>query len=241
MTKQHIFGKRLLKLLDEKIGSHLVIENLPDTPRVMKQKSGNVWSKQIRRVCRICNENWMRLLEEETHEILCRLIRGETKIPLSSHRALAARFAQMVMVASLSVPSELDAISLQERHHLRIKNEAPPNWVILLARADVRFKVAQYYSSDAFRGIALKADNSPEIVKNLVVTFLLGKLCVQVLTRIPNNFLGYQDISLAQLWPPLGIDINLEESSILNEAMVVRLAKAIRDDLNNRKRSAGLS
>jgi hypothetical protein len=240
MTKQHIFGKRFLKLLDEKIGSHLVIESLPNT-RVMKRKSGNVWSKQIRRVCRICNENWMRLLEEETHEILCRLIRGETKIPLSSHRALAARFAQMVMVASLSAPSELDAISLQERHYLRVKKEAPPHWVILLARADVRFEVGQFYSSDAFRGIALKADNSAEIVKSLVVTFLLGKLCVQVMTRIPNYFIGYQDLNLAQIWPPLNIDINLEESSILDEAMVVHLAKAIRDHLNNRKRNAGLS
>src|SRR5205807_9194528 len=64
MTKQHIFGKRLLKLLNGHLGTHLVIESLPNKPTFTKNKDGNVWSKQLRRVCQRCNGGGMRIIEE---------------------------------------------------------------------------------------------------------------------------------------------------------------------------------
>jgi hypothetical protein len=70
MTKQHVFGKRLLALLDEKTGSHLVVEHDP-SGKITKKKEGHIWSKQMRRVCKTCNGGWMRALEESTFPRPC--------------------------------------------------------------------------------------------------------------------------------------------------------------------------
>ncbi len=238
MTKQHIFGKRLLTLLDGQFGTHLIIEQLPETERTIRTRSGNVWSKQLRRVCNNCNAGWMRLLEEKSYPVLKPLICGSTKIAVEDQRILAARIAHMVMVASLSVSVDLYAVSQQERDCLRLTGEPPPYWLILLARGDVPVELGQFYSSDAFRGQLSKADGSTEIVKNLVVTFLLGRLCIQVLTRVPHMFQGYTGTRLAQLWPLPNQDIqdiDLLQTSLLTQTQIALIAKAIREEGIRRK------
>src|SRR5208337_5646496 len=114
MTKQHVFGKRLLSLLDGRLGTHLVIDRSPGSTET-KKRDGNVWSKQLRRVCSDCNNGWMRRLEEDSFDLLSRLIIGETTIVSKERQTkLAARLARMIMVAYLS-REDVDAITNDER------------------------------------------------------------------------------------------------------------------------------
>jgi hypothetical protein len=227
MTKQHIFGKRLLSFLDEKPATHLIINTTVDDSST-KKREGNIWGKQLRRVCSRCNGGWMRKLEEESFDVISKLISGETNIPHRVHRMLAARIAQIITVADLSVEEDRRAIYQEDRMYLCDEIIAPVDWKIFLVRADVDSNKGQYYHADAFYNTRQPFRVTPEVTKNLVVTMLLGKLCVHVLTRPPKDFKGYTGVTLAALWPLTDEDINLCESSLLSRAKIVELGAAFR-------------
>jgi len=227
MTKQHIFGKRLLGLLDNPVGKHLFVERL-ESGTTVKQKDGNVWSKQLRRVCERCNVGWMRNLEERTFGLLSDLIQGSSLIPISSQQFLAARLSQMAMTASLTIPNSLDAIDVKDRRHLKDCIEPPPHWVIFLCRADMPVEIGQYYNANIFGYQILRGRNPPETGKSYIATFVLGKLCVHLMSRAPPNYYGYRGVRLAQLWPTTGRDMDLGLSSLLDASGVHDLADSIR-------------
>jgi len=118
MTKQHIFGKRLMAFLSNKVGWHFVIDTVPNDKK-MKRREGTIWSKQLRRVCRNCNGGWMRQLEEMSFDVLSGLVLGETYVPSGQHKVLSGRLCQMVMVADLSIPDDRTAIHNRDRIFLR--------------------------------------------------------------------------------------------------------------------------
>jgi hypothetical protein len=227
MTKQHIFGKRLLRLLSNPIGSHFYVERLPTETKV-KKKDGNVWSKQLRRVCNNCNEGSMRILEESTFDELSHLIHGSEVIRENSQRLLASRLSQMAMTAALAIPNSLDAISGKERLYLKDSGEPPPYWLIFLCRADVPIEIGQYYNGNVFGYQILRGRDQPELGKSYIATFVLGKLCVHLLTRAPPNYHGYAGVRLARLWPRIGGDMNLSDSSLLDATGIHSLADSIR-------------
>jgi hypothetical protein len=209
MTKQHIFGKRLLNLLEGDLGTHFVIERNPGQKTTAKKRDGNIWSKQMRRVCCTCNGDWMRELEESTFELLSSLILGATIVSAFSQQALSARLAQMVTVASLSVPNGLDPISREDREYLRINKSTPARWAIFLARTDIPVNKGQFYYADVMGLTEFMPNGELETGKSYVVTFVLGKLCVHLLTRSPIGYEGYIGEKLSRLWPLPGRDIDL--------------------------------
>jgi hypothetical protein len=225
MTKQHVFSKRLLALLDEKTGSHLVVEHDP-SGKITKKKEGHIWSKQMRRVCKTCNGGWMRALEESTFPLLKDLIGGETLIQQSAHGPLSARLALIATVGGLA--NDVDAIGDDERRYFRDNVTPPLHWRIFLARADNPSNVGQFFNADAF--YASKTSDAPHVNRRggVVITFVLGKLCVHFLT-LPRNPNGYVGVHLAQLWPIPKEDIVLTEASLLGRPMIVALAMAIGD------------
>jgi hypothetical protein len=228
MTKQHIFGRRLLRLLDgAPLGSHLVIERLSDQT-TSKRRDGNIWSKQLRCVCATCNEGWMRRLEESTFTLLSSLILGAETIPEPMQQTLAARFAHMVMVAAMTIPDGLDPISRDDREYLRLTHKPPARWVIFLARANVSVALGQYYNANVFGFTESQLGHRPEVGKSYIATFVLGKLCVHLLTRAPTGYEGYIGATLARLWPLSGGDVDLTQSSLLDARAVHELAESIR-------------
>jgi hypothetical protein len=186
MTKQHIFGKRLLPFLEKKAATHLIINTAPYSTDT-KKREGNIWGKQLRRVCSQCNGGWMRELEEASFEFFSKLIFGETNIPNRIHRMLAARISQIITVADLSVEDDRRAIYQEDRTYLYNELAAPIDWNIFLVRADVDSDKGQYYHADAFYNTKQISGIGPEVTKNLVVTMLLGKLCVHALSRPPTG------------------------------------------------------
>jgi hypothetical protein len=170
----------------------------------------------------------MRELEEASFEVLSKLIFGETNIPHQIHRMLAARISQIIAVADLSVEDDKRAIYQEDRTYLYNELAAPIDWNIFLVRADVDSNKGQYYHADAFYNIRQLAGNAAEVTKNLVITMLLGKLCVHALSRPPKGFKGYTGVKLAPLWPQTDRDINLRESSLLSRARIVELGATFR-------------
>ncbi len=227
MTKQHVFGKRLLSLLDGRLGTHLVIDRSPGSTET-KKRDGNVWSKQLRRVCSDCNNGWMRRLEEDSFDLLSRLIIGETTIVSKERQTkLAARLAQMIMVAYLS-REEVDAITNDERVNLRTNLSPPADWKIFLCRSDNPVEIGQYYYSDALLGEAVNRDGRSITIMAHVTTFVLGKLCVHALSKVNHNFRGYTGVSLVRLWPLPEHDIDINQSSLLSPQKVVELSSIAR-------------
>ena len=228
MTKQHVFGDRLLAFLEKKTSSHYVIDTLPDDIRV-KKVDGNIWSKRLRRVCPDCNGGWMRSLEERSFPILSELLLGEAAIPESYCKTLAARLSQIIMVADPSVPDDHWAVHQVDRTTLRLTGEAPSGWLIFLCRADVSVESGQYYHADAFRTQKVVAGQIREILdNNYVSTFLIGKLCVHALTRAPAGYQGYAGVTLARLWPMAEGGIDLLQSSLLGPTKIVELGASFR-------------
>src|ERR1700730_14150642 len=104
MTKQHVFGKRLLAFLDDRTEGHYFELDTTLLRRITtKKKSGNIWSRRLRRVCSNCNGGWMRQLEESSFSVLSGLMIGETLISAADIKVLSARPAQMIMMADLSI------------------------------------------------------------------------------------------------------------------------------------------
>jgi hypothetical protein len=140
---------------------------------------------------------------------------GMTKQHIFGKRLLP--FLEEKAVADLSVEDDRRAIYQEDRTYLYNELAAPIHWDIFLVRADVDSDKGQYYHADAFYNTKQIAGIGPGVTKNLVVTMLLGKLCVHALSRPPTGFKGYRGVKLAALWPPTDRDIDLCGSSLLSE------------------------
>ena len=132
------------------------------------------------------------------------------------------------MTASLTVPNDLDAIDVKDRLYLKDCIEPPPHWVILLCRADLPVEIGQYYNANVFGYQIVHGRNPPQTGKSYIATFVLGKLCVHLMSRAPPNYHGYRGVRLAQLWPATGRNIDLGLSSLLDAGGVHDLADSIR-------------
>jgi hypothetical protein len=250
MTKQHIFGKRLLRLLENHVGRHLVVERLPTTT-TSKERDGNVWSRQVRKICLKCNNGWMEQLENETYGVLSNIILGnEFIVPDFFHNILAARLSLIAMAAALSMTGSIDTITETERRYLMTHQSPPAHWNIFLCRADIPFEIAQYYNANVFGYRILGGRNPPELGMSYIATFVMGKLCVHLMTRAPPGYNGYTGVRLLRLWPAPGGDLDLRIGSALDAVQVHELADSIRRrslidsptfPFNRVRRNAGLS
>jgi hypothetical protein len=132
------------------------------------------------------------------------------------------------MTAALSVPESLDPISRDERDYLKSNGEPPQNWLIFLCRSDIPVDIGQYYNANVFGYQISRGREPPEMGMSYIATFVLGKLCVHLLTRAPPNYCGYRGVRLLQLWPQPMCDIDLRFSSLLDAQKVHDLADSIR-------------
>lgn len=229
MTKQHIFGKRLLSLLPKKETTYLFSHRTPTGDQV-KRTPGHLWGKSMRRVCRVCNNGWMRDLEERTFPLLKGLIVGDNNlITADRHADLAARLSHMIMVASLA-RAEIDPVSDDERATFKANQLPPDHWEIWLCRADNPFEIGQFYYSDTFRTLLQTAEGTQE-TRGHATTFILGRLCVFVIGRKPSNLTQIRGLTMARIWPETGIGTDLGLTSSLPPNYVQRLAELTRRKL----------
>ena len=105
----------------------------------------------------------MRELEESTFVTMSQLITGCTHISRTECRQIAARIAQMTMVASLAIPDEKQPISHHEMAYLGARGEPPPHWLIFLGRVDVTVEIGQFYYGDAFN-VLMAGQNSQMVL-----------------------------------------------------------------------------
>jgi hypothetical protein len=170
----------------------------------------------------------MRTLEEASFDVLSELILGGTRIPADFHGLLAARLSLIAMVADLSVSEDRHAISRDEREFLRQNLVPPPDYFIHLCCADVPVDSGQHYHADAFRYGTSKGARAIIEGTSLVATFLLGKLCVHIFTHAPSGYHGLIGVTLAQLWPSTGAEIDLGQASLLGPNQILQLGAAVR-------------
>jgi hypothetical protein len=130
---------------------------------------------------------------------------GDTFVAASNITTLSARLSQMIMVADLTTDDKR-AISDKDREYLKEYRRPPIKWLIYLCRADLPAEAGQFYQADAFHLVDLVRGHAIDGATNLVVTFVLRKLCIHAITFPPQNYKGYIDARLILLWPSSGHD-----------------------------------
>ncbi len=248
LSKQHIFPKRVSKILGLQSMSHTlsfgfeVIDTSShrslerDTSRTVKQ--GDLASRKLRRVCKVCNSGWMSRAESTALDLLEPVILGETRSydrEMQQHIALFAAIVAVMLDISYRDTAILEAVDWR---YIFAEQSSPENWCILLARGD--------YADIAFeRGANMMVGHAtePDFVSSSSICILMGGLFMQVLipTRRTDVIHFAPDLDMLagerlMVVHPYQSTVHLQHAMVVKKSHLAYLAKY--DGLKVVKRSS---
>jgi hypothetical protein len=151
-------------------------------------------------VCHRCNNGWMNNVDIKARRTVHSLMRGDRTLLTGKARARVAAWAAKTAVTARFAHVEPDYVSELWTNELFNSHKAPRDWLVWLAhyRGNEGLK---YLAED----VRVTAPNSPTdvlIPHGVLMTMVLGQLCVQIL-GFENTFaLTESDITTAlQIWP----------------------------------------
>jgi hypothetical protein len=234
LTKQHVWPAWLKKYNLPEDQTHIQITgestNLKphDIKTAVKKHQGHSGSRKFHRVCRTCNNGWIRRAEEAVKPLVLDLMKGKP-VPLdaSAQRRLAIWLCLLTIMSELTDPPT-EAVKPDQRRWLRDKLEPPPGWVVYLARytgTNWRNYICRHYGMQ----LEPSADHHGEthVCDTQASTFVIGQLCGHTLssTVIPQADLGYAGGALFQVWP-IGPDSQWGDRPGIGDAGVEALSSA---------------
>lgn len=149
LTKQHIIPNRLRRLVPRVETDHTQHKMRVDVggqigtgggaailgPGTIQQHQGHVGNRRWRRVCRTCNEGWIRVAEEAAFPIITPFILGEKegKMTRKDQDQVALMIAIMTVMADVDDPPT-SGITQEERSFLFQERRPHPYWRLFIGR-----------------------------------------------------------------------------------------------------------
>jgi hypothetical protein len=173
--------------------------------------TGDPHSGRVRCVCGACNSGWMSDLQNKTKPILIPLLQGDRhSLRKPSQAILAAWVTMFTMVAEFRLrPSELAAVTAEERRQFMKTQRPLPNWKIWIgSNDDVNWKgryihtTLPVYSSD---DQGKRTSNNVLIPNTQTTTFTVNNLFIHELSSSVVE-IDRQKISerlVQRIWPLL--------------------------------------
>jgi hypothetical protein len=210
MSEQHIFPDRLRRVLPRVHGTrqlgawdHIRRGNkIRDRVETVKHNQGSIAASRIRRVCKTCNNGWLREMEQECFPLIERLIIEPNTVLQPPDQTKIARVAtSMAMVGEWLYPEHITT-SQEEREEFREKLAPPKGWFVFIGRTIFRDRV-QFLSDGCVIAEKVHADAPKQY---LSFTMIVGPVVIHVLTLDPSTILDAdmyaEHNALASICPP---------------------------------------
>lgn len=202
---EHIWGKWLRQYVRSDANKHRMLAETigePGTPNrtQIKLRAGDPLQSNLKIVCKQCNSTWMSALQNDAKKILIPLIQGrKTTLGASAQNTLAAWCTMATMTGEyLTQDAAAISISQSERDWLRDHRSPPNNWRIWIGYYPAKKGMWHHFVVPILGGrdVANAADNRLAPPNTQSTTFIVGNLCVSVLSST-----GDPDIVSRWNWP----------------------------------------
>ncbi len=190
LSKQHILPDRIKRLVPRKGNRHRnlltrtygVAGSLITPPPILKVRNGAFGTRQLRIVCKKCNQGWMNEVEQKAFLVLTPLILGQTAILTQENQSDIALFCALLAVMCDLDDVETSGISSTERTLIYETRAVPTNWYVMIGRMiseDWSLRLRHHGAS--LSGLEVPFV-SPDVYNSQVTTVGIGRLLVQVIS-----------------------------------------------------------
>jgi hypothetical protein len=155
---------------------------------IYKEHQGNFANRQKRNVCKLCNEGWMSILQQQAIPVLTPLIQGVWDGFDENVAALIVPWSCMTASAIAMSYADTEGVTQADRSYIREHVKAPPNWSVFLGRASgfppVSYGNRPHLAASRTRGFVYGTEANVN-----VTTIVLGKLIVQTINSAVGDIL----------------------------------------------------
>lgn len=226
LSKQHVFPNRIRRILPrlEQNYTQSQIKIFQNGDRIgitpsIDVKQGNVGNRRHRCVCKKCNNGWIRKAEEESFPVLERLIIGVNSAELSASDCRKVSLVASIIASMVDIDHKRSsAASDVDRFHIADHLEAPPNWLMFLARCSTdRWRMRfRHYGLGLFDADKIPEDPKPNVH---ISTIAIGNIALHVvggaIDMIELNVEAYSKaLGIVPIWP-IVVNVDMGKLPIL--------------------------
>jgi hypothetical protein len=243
LTREHLFSnwtRRFVPRTTKDYTSVRATSYHDRTDFVLVKRQGDIRDSQIKCVCeRVCNNGWMRKLENAARDIMIPLIKGEeVRLTPADQRILAGWAAMKAMVGEFADSDSVTTHHMQRRRMMRM--QLPPNntWGIWIGRFVWKDWPVRWLSVPFLllpdRIVAKRSHRRATYYNSHATTHVIGELFIQIIrTPMPNfirrwSFPLPQGVALFRIWPPAPFSIRWPGGP-LDDFAADTVAAALRD------------
>ena len=142
MSKQHIFPDRLRRVLPRTDTAHQLggwsrytkRGKLVRSEERRKNNQGSFANSRIRRVCKTCNNGWLKEMEEDCFPLVERLITGELEVLQRPEQRKIARVTTSIAMVGEWLHADFVYTTQAERENFKRTLEPPPHWYFFIGK-----------------------------------------------------------------------------------------------------------
>jgi hypothetical protein len=199
-----------------------------------KRKQGSPGAGKLRKVCRSCNNGWMKTLEEVAYPVAEPIILGGTPQLGQEQQLQLAKLATNIAFVGEYL-GDPPFISEQGRRGAFKANQMPPDDLfIFIGRAAEPINDPKYYS----HGLETLRGDAPGQLIYKSFTAVMGSLLIHGVTMGEGHGLNPRqycaNLGLAPVWPYLGT-ITMSLMPLLTNKQILELRYVIQNELGNLK------
>jgi hypothetical protein len=211
ITKEHVFPDWLRELFPRSpLHVHTYgittwgVGSRPGAPvTVRKPKQGHVTTRQVRVVCRKCNNEWLSRLETRAKPLLLALLRGERFALGPAEQLLLSTWAAKTCMTAEFIDRTKIAIPQEDRTHL-MGTLSPPHigwWIWVAGNQGVEWEAAINHFSGRLHQPPVPRE-AAEVVNLQSTTLGIGRLLIfAISTSFPGADFGLTNARVAELQP----------------------------------------
>lgn len=216
MSKEHVVANWVGNVLPRYSMRHIMTSSheTPEgwSPTVAKRENGHMGTRQIRRVCRVCNNGWMKAIQDKAKPVLSPLMRGEWMPTVVEHTFVMSQWAGMTSMNLDASYWEAASVPFSDRNSFRETGMLPTTWRVWIGRCSGPFEMSMFHTPMTLatppeEGEALTTNNAHSNY------FQLGQLVIHTV-RLPAS-VGFKlnpvtygaALGLVPLFPVWGGDV----------------------------------
>jgi hypothetical protein len=231
LSKEHVFPGWLKQLFPRSdTDTHIFMEAnwhghaSTSRPQIRGQeKQGHSGTRQVRIVCKRCNNSWMSNLEENTKPLLISLITGESVKLNHYQQRLLSRWIAKTSVVAERIPKDGLRIPETDRRWIMEKDDPPQLWSVWIAPYDgllwPNLRIGQYTGTLEIPAIGAKHMDGDYVKATSFGAGRLFGLCIACKMPVSRPPFLYAPIiqRMHRIWPMSNVDIDWLSISCLGD------------------------
>lgn len=248
MSKEHVIADWIQRLMPHAVQYHsttqIRFERAPGrtliAPIPPRNRQGSIGNRKLRRVCRICNNGWMKNIQDETKPVLQPLLQGVWEILGPDVALILARWATMTAMNIDAVDDTGGGVPDSERKTFQEKRNPPENWNVWMGRCTGgdAYKVHHIGGKTHRAGLPMPEDQTKD---SQITTIKIGQLVFHTLSVAPGmwnpdtNFQYGKIFGIVPIFPVWGGDmLDWRFAPILDMTDLLRLETGFTNEMLRR-------